>query len=322
MGYYPCLRDDVRILSDYSLTVEEVYVKFAEKVVLAGGAAQLLDSAGLHRRFAAGTGVTFTAPSWVPDWRVQTQIPNAIYRLRKPPYRASVSMAPAFSIVATKIGSALATPVLLADTITWTTPVLLPGAAGRCEDPFIAAIDMISHIVDTHQDLCRSQYNGGPGHTSLAEFMVRTLLMDDLKMEGEGLYGLYTAEISKLGEILRKFQEESDWLNNRSRVWPGMKVPAIASFGEKIRATLPGRRFTISETGYMGLVPAVAEPGDLVAVIPGGSIPYILREVDDFGPETGGENQYRFVGDCYVHGIMYGEALEKHGPEMHDILIV
>jgi len=36
----------------------------------------------------------------------------------------------------------------------------------------------------------------------------------------------------------------------------------------------------------------------------GGRTPFVLR------PGVG-EGKYRFVGECYVHGIMYGQALQE-----------
>jgi hypothetical protein len=38
--------------------------------------------------------------------------------------------------------------------------------------------------------------------------------------------------------------------------------------------------------------------GDVIAVLLGGTVPFLLRE--------DGHN-YRLIGDCYVHGIMDGE---------------
>jgi hypothetical protein len=43
------------------------------------------------------------------------------------------------------------------------------------------------------------------------------------------------------------------------------------------------------------------EAGDVVCVLLGGSVPYILRPVDDY---------YILIGEAYVHGIMDGEVLE------------
>ncbi|OCL05183.1 hypothetical protein AOQ84DRAFT_299424, partial [Glonium stellatum] len=41
--------------------------------------------------------------------------------------------------------------------------------------------------------------------------------------------------------------------------------------------------------------------GDVVCILFGADVPFILRKT-----ETG----YRLVGESYVHGIMYGEAIK------------
>ncbi len=63
----------------------------------------------------------------------------------------------------------------------------------------------------------------------------------------------------------------------------------------------------ISQTGYVGLAPPHAEPGDQICVFHGGISPYIIRSScqDPQGPK------YRLIGAAFVHGIMYGEAVEQ-----------
>jgi hypothetical protein len=61
------------------------------------------------------------------------------------------------------------------------------------------------------------------------------------------------------------------------------------------------RAFFVTEQGYMGLGPSSMEEGDLVYVLSGGQVPFILRPtilVEGFS----------LVGESYVHGIMDGEA--------------
>lgn len=72
------------------------------------------------------------------------------------------------------------------------------------------------------------------------------------------------------------------------------------------RATF-GRRLIKTSTGLIGLGPAVAEVGDLVCVLFGGHVLYVLRETKE--PQI-----YEFVGESYVHGMMDGAALECQNP--------
>jgi hypothetical protein len=61
-----------------------------------------------------------------------------------------------------------------------------------------------------------------------------------------------------------------------------------------------GRAFAKTAKGYFVLGPKVMEVGDIVCVLFGGKTPFCLR------PWTDG--QYLLVGECYVHGLMKGEA--------------
>ena len=60
------------------------------------------------------------------------------------------------------------------------------------------------------------------------------------------------------------------------------------------------RRLATSETGYMGLVSHQAQIGDVIYMLWGGSVPYLLRPKGD---------GFWIVGECYVHGLMDGEAM-------------
>jgi hypothetical protein len=63
------------------------------------------------------------------------------------------------------------------------------------------------------------------------------------------------------------------------------------------------RKAFMSDEGYVGLVPATARNGDMIVVVPGANMPFVLREC--FGQYT-----HRLVGEAYVHGIMDGEFME------------
>jgi hypothetical protein len=61
------------------------------------------------------------------------------------------------------------------------------------------------------------------------------------------------------------------------------------------------RRIFVMENGYMGLGPSSMNTGDVVCVLFGGDVPYVLRRKG---------SHWQFLGCCYVHGIMKGEALK------------
>ena len=56
----------------------------------------------------------------------------------------------------------------------------------------------------------------------------------------------------------------------------------------------------------LGLAPDGAQEGDLICIIFGCSVPVVLRKI--VSDEMTGEHYYELVGDCYIHGMMDGEA--------------
>lgn len=68
-----------------------------------------------------------------------------------------------------------------------------------------------------------------------------------------------------------------------------------------VRGSLRRRTFFEAANGHIGLAPKSTRPGDEICVILGCQTPLILR--------SDGRGTRRIVGQCYVHGVMEGEAL-------------
>ena len=64
------------------------------------------------------------------------------------------------------------------------------------------------------------------------------------------------------------------------------------------------RQLLITARGYIGLAPDNAREGDEVTLLPGATVPYLLRPLR----RKQGREGHELVGHAYVHGIMYGEA--------------
>ncbi|KAI0160696.1 heterokaryon incompatibility protein-domain-containing protein [Xylariaceae sp. FL1272] len=62
------------------------------------------------------------------------------------------------------------------------------------------------------------------------------------------------------------------------------------------------RQLFVSTNGFMGAVPLDTQMDDLIVVFFGASVPFVVRRV--YG------DHYQFMGECYVLGVMEGEAME------------
>ena len=72
----------------------------------------------------------------------------------------------------------------------------------------------------------------------------------------------------------------------------------------KVKASI-SRDLGLSRKSYLLMIPKTAVVGDLIWALAGGQALYILRPMN---PQM---NQYRFIGECYAHGLMDGGVLRR-----------
>ncbi|KAK7530916.1 heterokaryon incompatibility protein-domain-containing protein [Phyllosticta citribraziliensis] len=91
-----------------------------------------------------------------------------------------------------------------------------------------------------------------------------------------------------------------------------------ARYADIARYKLCGRRPFATARGMLGLGPVELREGDVVWVLWGADVPFVLRR------EGGGagEGRWSVVGEAYVHGIMDGEATTRTGPKWEEIHLV
>ncbi len=76
---------------------------------------------------------------------------------------------------------------------------------------------------------------------------------------------------------------------------------------------LSNGRFCVTSRGYVGFIPQEAQVLDRIGVFNGGAVPFALRS------STGG--RHKLVGECYIHGTIYGESLEFSGVEAEEYIL-
>ncbi|KAK4448654.1 heterokaryon incompatibility protein-domain-containing protein [Podospora aff. communis PSN243] len=81
-----------------------------------------------------------------------------------------------------------------------------------------------------------------------------------------------------------------------------------------IKSIMRDRRlFRTERHGFMGVVHDCVRNGDVVVLLAGASTPFVLRPVEDEEGRRGDSRvkKYSLVGSAYVHGIMYGELMQR-----------
>ncbi|RSM07156.1 hypothetical protein CDV31_008708 [Fusarium ambrosium] len=81
-----------------------------------------------------------------------------------------------------------------------------------------------------------------------------------------------------------------------------------------LKRALKNRRLGITNKGYLGLFPGHVKKGDVVYVFETCALPSALR--------SAGNGKFRFIGECFVYGIMEGEAVEAEDTCRIDVTLV
>jgi hypothetical protein len=276
---------------DYSKSCSEVYYEVA-LVQLKQGRVDLLSYCQFPRTMP-------DLPTWVPDWNMRVRFPSTWSTNCNKVY-ASGYTASKQDLSEIRHGQ-LKIKGFTVDTITkygkvWKPDWLVP----LDRDAALAFIDDILQ-------LCNQSTRTRAGEELLEA--IRVACCDGARYGAEdisdGLIVNYISEFFWAYERLKTTElpgkddetgkpDDSDW------------------FVEALHFLLPRRPF-LTRSGFVGLGPAHMEQGDEVYIFFGGHVPYIVRQQEN--------NKYSLVGEAFVHGIMYGEALRTDVEESTLVLI-
>ena len=118
-----------------------------------------------------------------------------------------------------------------------------------------------------------------------------------------------TSERMKMDAFLEGFNH---WCNSNGDR-DESKLNDAARLSGALKDAADCRRWAMTRSGYMGLVPGTAQLEDNVYVVAGAQTPFIIRQ-------SGLDNL--LVGECYIHGIMDGEALRSGAMDFREITLI
>ena len=298
---------------DYFESVDQLYMRVAKYMVENGHGDLLLNS-------ALGTYEAET-PSWVPRWGKKNSWSLLHFRPRSMPisevFKAAGRTATDFHIhkdqktlivrgivldTIKQLGTSQYIPVLGSDAVDENEMVtaclveilhMLP--SGRSYPTGEAMLEVLCRlsVCDRTQEDRKAPKEYQEGLGAFISIMAARLLEGQEQSEGQGKLVL-TLGAMVLATILLGEPKPSD--NVETRKWAReFQVTAWLQFRRAIRC--------ITERGYIGQVPEFAEVGDKIIIIQGCDVPYLLRQSNN--------SQYSLICDCYIHGIMYGEAWDE-----------
>lgn len=82
----------------------------------------------------------------------------------------------------------------------------------------------------------------------------------------------------------------------------------VIGYTQALGSILQGRLFIVTKEGRVGLAPVDTHTGDFIALFAGSDVPFIVRMVEGC---TKDNLKFYLIGDCFVHGVMYGGTWEN-----------
>ena len=285
---------------DYSLTIRQLYTSIAWN---------LLELSGRHNlrclSYVQEMVESHNLPSWVPDWSKpfvtipifdsndkfqaidKTQVPIISY---SPIYKAycpidlKIRGIRILTIKATDLSSGLLTP-----------------GGGRKH------ADMINAFPEPYPTTDQTYLEAYPGS-------INPMDPSEFGPASERRFGTFWEHV-RAHEGQANYETTSGLSQRYTQQQLDKKLNFLFVEGRKSDGIAFGRAFFISRTGFMGLAPKAALPDDEIVLFLGARIPFVIRR--------SGNRNWNLIGECYVYGLMFGEAMEGLDVErMEDLVII
>ncbi|KAF2423016.1 HET-domain-containing protein [Tothia fuscella] len=308
LGMPQLTRLSPNIEANYFLSQTDLYLQVSKRCILDSGDLEILEFAQHLRQ------VEQDFPTWVPRWD-QRKHTNAIQIPDYPAWTASRSRALSTSVDSNTPTMKLSGLAL--DVITRAEEIDLD----QWVDPKDSAQQTLSllHFLTAWCDDENSSPRASDTDNGRLLAVATTL--------ASGLY--YSCKITERpGRFLRDFNTHIAWVvyysapEDLASVHPALleiarqttrlvdeeTEPGIQQGYWKdcvgwIRETSFHRSIFSTGNGYVGLGSNALRVDDVVCVLFGGRVPFVLRPCGGY---------YQFVGDAYVHGMMDGEAMDRY----------
>jgi hypothetical protein len=121
--------------------------------------------------------------------------------------------------------------------------------------------------------------------------------------------------MTKEGEMPNRTADPDDEIRFDTYVNGNFDDGMPFKFQHSMDDMVEARSFFITQQGYMGVGPRKLEVNDEVWVLFGSRVSFALRKLQDVAESEirdKSDKRYLSIGECYVHGIMKGEALKEN----------
>ncbi|KAH6675831.1 heterokaryon incompatibility protein [Halenospora varia] len=283
------------IKADYAnFQLDLIYARTARAVIRGGD----LDLLGLSQFPKPFTGM----PSWVPDWRSNLQPsfcsvgPNDYSR---PLFAASGDSQPA--VLPVEDERVLGLEGFVVDEIEEVGSPWIEAVGNGSEfhhEPYLSYLSQIRLMYLLSAAKNNDIYESAQRRE---EALWRVPIGD---IEQTELFDAQRASPS-FASAYRDVLIDCEWFEQiRVQTVMGAKLARYrARMGE-----MRNKRPFLSRVGYLGMGPLMTRPGDVIVVLLGARVPYVLRPV--------GDRKFFLLGEAYCDGVMDGEILTRRTREL------
>ncbi|KAK0117365.1 hypothetical protein ONS96_013195 [Cadophora gregata f. sp. sojae] len=290
------------LIPDYSLSVEEVFRKFVTGCILEKGSLYPLSVPSTPPRSGA-----MVLPSWVPDFTC-LEATNPLIRMRMGnglPFHAGGDSNP--KVCVSDDGNLLFARGKIIDLVRDTTPPLDNVYCTDTEAEGLSeaevAVYSVKKWLSFRRDLISYVKLDQDEHDGRFDAFWRTMI-----------FNLTASADRPPPEYAEYFKAYMDHFFRSETIVPETQEPLrsqLLQIETAVNSRAEGWRMFTTENSRMGQGLRSTQNGDTICVLDGGELPYIIREV--------GSGQYRFIGSCYVHGLMEGEAYRNDALESQEL---
>lgn len=278
----------------YATSTKSVYRNVAKFLIINDGNLEVLSSVGGSQEPGRDW------PSWVPDWsRKKTSIDITDTHQGSCPYSADGNES-------LTIGDSLDENVLSLKGI-------------KCDEIIAFSTKLRSRGSGEPAPRVEHEFIVSAWNLAVSQAIVPTRFDRDGRRK-ERPWRSFTATVSAgFGDTESLLEVAEEWLNEH--IQPSVSLgslvqrqnglfsrylqfqpPRIEQFHTVMVRMCWGRRFFITRDGLIGLGPELMKERDILVVLFGAKVPFILRPI---------EGGYRLIGECYSPQLMEGEAVKR-----------
>lgn len=289
------------IIPDYTRSVAEIYREVVVISVSRTGTLDFLSNCYGEKRLSI-------LPSFIPDWTASIDEERELYHKHRV---SSLSFYDASSKTVTEVQFVSSLEAnfkgIIFDVVEETGPIL---TAPRTE----------VHMQSWRRFAGVEERSVERSTTDVTEAELELSITLCGGMEADDKQKLVSLRGASLEKAWFKFKKYEAWVVSHFNVT--IFDTDVAQFATAHVAATIDKRLAKTSKNNLALVPETTQEGDIIAILAGGRVPYVLRPALTRNHDDASCRLYTFVGDAYVYGIMDGQAWPKDSSELSVIRMI